>query len=80
MPKLTLRDLFAVVTILAVLVAWWLDHRDMAAAQDILEKSLLRAGGQLSHEIAVVREAGFPMTLGDDGKLRIEWDKRDYSK
>jgi hypothetical protein len=27
MPKLTLRDLFAVVTIAAVLVAWWVDHR-----------------------------------------------------
>ena len=26
MPKLTLRDLFAVVTIAAILVAWWLDH------------------------------------------------------
>jgi hypothetical protein len=24
MPKLTLRDLFAVVTLAAVLVAWWL--------------------------------------------------------
>jgi hypothetical protein len=27
MPKLTLRDLFALVTITAIIVAWWLDHR-----------------------------------------------------
>jgi hypothetical protein len=29
MPKLTLRDLFAVMTIVAVLIAWWVDHRRM---------------------------------------------------
>jgi hypothetical protein len=26
MPKLTLRDLFAAVTIVAILVAWWADR------------------------------------------------------
>ncbi len=28
-PYVTLRDLFAVVTIAAVLLAWWLDHRQL---------------------------------------------------
>jgi hypothetical protein len=30
MSKLTLRDLFAVVTIVAVLVAWWVDRSRLA--------------------------------------------------
>jgi hypothetical protein len=30
MPKLTLRDLFAVVTIVAIMVAWWVDHGRLA--------------------------------------------------
>ena len=32
MPKLSLRDLFAVLTLAAVLVAWWVDHRRLAKA------------------------------------------------
>jgi hypothetical protein len=31
MPKLTLRDLFAIVTIVALALGWWLDHRRLAA-------------------------------------------------
>jgi hypothetical protein len=27
MPKLTLRDLFAVMTIVALALGWWVDHR-----------------------------------------------------
>jgi hypothetical protein len=33
MPKLTLRDLFAVVTIVALALGWWVDHRRMEQAQ-----------------------------------------------
>jgi hypothetical protein len=40
MPKLTLRDLFAVVTLAAVLVAWWLDHRRLSREIDHLHEQL----------------------------------------
>jgi hypothetical protein len=41
MPKLTLRDLFAVVTIVAILIAWWLD-RSRLAAENRSMRSLYR--------------------------------------
>jgi hypothetical protein len=34
MPKLTLRDLFAVVTIVALALGWWLDRSRLADARD----------------------------------------------
>jgi hypothetical protein len=33
MPKLSLRDLFALVTIAAILTAWYVDHRRQAMTQ-----------------------------------------------
>ena len=36
MFKLTLRELFLVVTLAAVLVAWWLDHtKEVASRSDV---------------------------------------------
>jgi hypothetical protein len=34
--KLTLRELFALTLIAALIVAWWLDHRRMAAEKEEL--------------------------------------------
>jgi hypothetical protein len=34
MPKLTLRDLFAVVTIVALALGWWLDRSRLAKERD----------------------------------------------
>ena len=43
MPKLTLRDLFAVVTIVALALGWWLDRsrlvRSAAAVQERVERA-----------------------------------------
>jgi hypothetical protein len=76
MPKLTLRDLFAVLTIVAILVAWWLDHsrlqrRLQAQSYQIRIFSLSSAK---SDEIAgVIRE----MYAGDkDNPLDIASDTR----
>jgi hypothetical protein len=43
MPKLSLRDLFAVVTIVALALGWWLDRSRLAAENRMLE-DLYRAG------------------------------------
>ena len=42
MPKLTLRDLFAVVTIVALAMGWALDHWRQAAEQERLDHALQR--------------------------------------
>jgi hypothetical protein len=36
-PKLTLRDLFWLVLVAAILCAWWLDHRRQATAIERLK-------------------------------------------
>jgi hypothetical protein len=41
MPKLTLRDLFAVTAIVAVLVAWWCDHRRLKQENALYAKHKL---------------------------------------
>jgi hypothetical protein len=41
MPKLTLRDMFAVVTIVAILFAWWADHRRLEREKTELFGELL---------------------------------------
>ncbi len=38
MPKLNLRDLFALVTIVALLLGWWVDHRAQGGALEDLRK------------------------------------------
>ena len=40
MPKLSLRDLFAVVTIVALALGWWVDHRRQSRLQ--IENEYLR--------------------------------------
>jgi hypothetical protein len=44
MPKLTLRDLFAIVTIVALALGWWLDRSRLAAmyARTAYENAQLR--------------------------------------
>jgi hypothetical protein len=34
MPKLTLRDLFAVVTVVALALGWWVDRSRLAEAEE----------------------------------------------
>lgn len=41
-PKLNLRDLFALVTIMAVLAAWWADRRSHAIVLQSLEAEKAR--------------------------------------
>jgi hypothetical protein len=43
MPKLTLRDLFAVVTIVGLALGWWLDHRRSGFECDRLTANQERA-------------------------------------
>jgi hypothetical protein len=40
MPKLTLRDLFAVVTIVALALGWWVDRRRLAREDEALIRQL----------------------------------------
>jgi hypothetical protein len=40
MPKLTLRDLFAVVTIVALALGWWLDHWSQAAHRQDMARTI----------------------------------------
>ncbi len=41
MPKLTLRDLFWLLTLAAVLMAWWVDHRRLKEENDLVWQELL---------------------------------------
>jgi hypothetical protein len=40
MPKLTLRDLFAVVTIVALALGWWLDRSRLARIHAVTREEL----------------------------------------
>jgi hypothetical protein len=56
-PKLSVRDLFAIVTLVAVLVAWWVDHRRLlqyrnAIHQDLIESELEAAVSRQQLETA----------------------------
>ena len=48
MIKLSLRELFLVVTLAAVLVAWWLEHAKQAASRAELETKLAATGWELA--------------------------------
>jgi hypothetical protein len=54
MPKLFLRDLFAVVTLAAVLLAWWLDHRRLTK-----ENADLKEHNRTQSEIIQILRPGF---------------------
>jgi hypothetical protein len=41
MPKFTLRDLFAIVTILALALAWWVERRSRLAALQSLQREII---------------------------------------
>ncbi|MBW3599113.1 MAG: hypothetical protein KY475_17815 [Planctomycetes bacterium] len=41
MPKLTLRDLFAVVTIVALALGWWLDRSRLAGENESLRDMIV---------------------------------------
>lgn len=45
MPKLSLRDLFAVVTVAAMALGWWLEHRAKVAALQNLQAERARRIG-----------------------------------
>jgi hypothetical protein len=71
MPKLTLRDLFAVVTIVALALGWWLDRSRLARSLDFhqarterLEQEL--AGAKWERDFVV---EGTPLFI-DDQRLK----------
>ncbi len=41
MPKFTLRDLFAMVTILALALAWWVERRSRLATLQSLQREII---------------------------------------
>jgi hypothetical protein len=53
MAKMTLRDLFAIVTIAAILVAWWVDHRRMVEELERQSELLRWAGVEESNAYPV---------------------------
>lgn len=74
-PKLSLRDLFAVVTMVAILVAWWVDHRSMErryvaatrgteAGRDGAQLRALEGQSVVIAGVAVVDKAGLCMQSG----------------
>jgi hypothetical protein len=76
MAKLTLRDLFAVVTVVAVALGWWLDHRRQAALHTELqrENEALHFGARaLKAELET--HPGYSVKIGEDGN--VEWISRD---
>lgn len=72
MPKLTLRDLFAVVTIVALVLGWWLDHQRMAQRVDGLSWRLDSVQDELE------RSTGMRMTFWEDLK-REAVERRDQT-
>lgn len=79
MPKLTLRDLFAVVTIVALALGWWVDHSRLQKrllAQNYQIKIFPLAYAQADAFAGVVRE----MYAGDkDNTLDVASDARTNS-
>lgn len=43
MPKLSLRDLLAIITFIAVLTAWWVDHRQLSRLRDAVHQDLIHS-------------------------------------
>jgi hypothetical protein len=70
MLKLALRDLFAVLTIVAVLVAWWVDHRRQTATQ----AALLEANRRMVLENETLRGVlnGYEISVDVGGLWRDE--------
>jgi hypothetical protein len=56
MPKLTLRDLFAVVTIVALALGWWLDHQRLWSYKNQAESLRQQA-----------ERRGYRIVVADDG-------------
>jgi Flp pilus assembly protein TadB len=63
MRKFTLRDLFALVTIAALLLGWLVDHRRQAE----LEKENQRLAAQLEVMRALAKEMGYTVRVTLDG-------------
>jgi hypothetical protein len=60
MTKLSLRDLFAVVTVLALLLGWWMDHRRLKRQSYIHQ-------AQASYFREKLEQDGYTVTVSPDG-------------
>jgi hypothetical protein len=77
MPQLTLRDLFAVLTIVAVLVGWWVDHRRHSAAEATIaaeNKGLRSSVLFLKDELE--KQNGYTVTLSEGGVHILDFHLR----
>ena len=66
MPKLTLRDLFAVVTIVALALGWWLDRSRLAEEAKHLRSSVIFLADEMFSQHKYLVE------INDDGTVRFE--------
>ena len=60
MPKLALRDLFAIVTIFALGLGWWLDRSRLKS-----ENTFLREQQKFAELVNLIRESIEPITSGE---------------
>jgi hypothetical protein len=67
MPKLTLRDLFAVMTLAAVLLAWWMDHRRQAKSQAEMREAIRVVDSQVAALKQELERAGDTVKIIKDG-------------
>ena len=63
MTKLTLRDLFAVVTIVALALGWWLDRRRLAGTCEQLD---VMASDALSSHLDTQAQLGYVERMLED--------------
>jgi hypothetical protein len=67
MPKLALRDLFAVVTIVALALGWWLDRSRLAEQRDTARRESEFQGFQADTMQAALEQGGSEVTVTSTG-------------
>jgi hypothetical protein len=73
-PKLTLRDLLAIVTIVAMALGWWADRSRLANRVDILARELSFVTNYLNQQgmyLVQDKDGNLDFALGTDSKRRI---------
>jgi hypothetical protein len=67
MPKLTLRDLFAVVTIVALWLGWWLDRSRLAEQRNTARRESELQAFQVDTMQAALEQGGSEVTVTSTG-------------
>jgi hypothetical protein len=75
MSKLSLRDLFAVVTIVALALWWWVDHRRMETQQANVEAENRRLTGLIFGTEFNMEAGGTYIIWKKTGD--VHWERRD---